>query len=114
MYKQVILLRKDIKMSTGKKCVQSCHASLGAYKKASKSIIKKWNLEGQKKVVLEVNSRQDLLKLYQKVKKEKIPCFLVEDAGLTELNPGTITALGIGPVGEKKIDKITGNLKLFK
>lgn len=101
-------------MSTGKKCVQSCHASLGAYKKANKSAIKKWNSEGQKKVILEMDSKEKMLKLYQKVKREKIPCFLVEDAGLTELKPGTITALGIGPGDEKKIDKITGNLKLFK
>lgn len=101
-------------MSTGKNCIQSCHASLGAFRKASKSVIRKWKSEGQKKVVLEVNSRQDLLKLYQKVKKEKIPCFLVEDAGLTELKAGTITALGIGPEDEKRINKITGNLKLFK
>jgi len=114
MYKQIILLRKDLEMSTGKKCVQSCHASLGAYKKASKSVIKKWNSEGQKKVVLEVNSKGEMLELYKKVKKEKMPCFLVEDAGLTELKPGTITALGIGPENEKKVDKITGDLKLFK
>jgi len=113
MYKQVILLRKDIGMSTGKKCVQSSHASLGAYKKANKSVIRKWNSEGQKKVVLEIDSKQKMLKLYQKVKKEKIPCFLVEDAGLTELKPRTITALGIGPVDGKRVDKITGNLKLF-
>ena len=61
MYKQVILLRSDIKMSTGKKCVQCCHASLGAYTKVDKSIIKKWGLEGQKKVVLDVNSKEEIL-----------------------------------------------------
>ena len=100
-------------MSEGKKCVQCCHASLGAYKKADKSVIKKWESEGQKKVVLEVNSKEEILKFYNQVKKEKIPCFLVEDAGLTELEPGTITALGIGPEREETLDKITGNLKLL-
>ncbi len=114
MYKQVIVLRKDLEMSTGKKCVQSSHASLGAYRKTDKSIIKKWDSEGQKKVVLEVNSREDILKLYERVKKEKISCFLVKDAGLTELKPGTITSLGIGPDNERKMDRITGSLKLLK
>ena len=113
MYKQVIILRSDVEMSTGKKCVQCCHASLGAYKKADKSIIKKWKSEGQKKVVLEVNSKEEILKLHNRIKKEKIPCFLVEDAGLTELDPGTITALGIGPEKEEVLDKITGKLKLL-
>lgn len=113
MYKQVIILRSDIKMSTGKKCVQCSHASLGAYKKGNKEIIKRWEFEGQKKVVLKVNSEEEILEFFKRVKKEKIPCFLVEDAGLTELEPGTITALCIGPEEEEKLNKITGNLKLL-
>jgi PTH2 family peptidyl-tRNA hydrolase len=100
-------------MSTGKKCVQSSHASLGAYKKVDKKILEKWESEGQKKVILKVNSEKELLEYFNKIKKEKIPCFLVEDAGLTELKPGTITALGIGPEKEEKLDKITGRLKLL-
>lgn len=113
MYKQVIILRSDIKMSTGKKCVQSSHASLSAYKKTNRKIIEKWESEGQKKVVLKVNSEKELLEYFNKIRKEKIPCFLVEDAGLTELEPGTITALGIGPEEEEKLDRITGKLKLL-
>jgi PTH2 family peptidyl-tRNA hydrolase len=113
MFKQIIIIRNDLKMSEGKKCVQAAHASLGAYKKSDKKMTRKWELEGQKKVVLEVDSRKKILDLYKKSKKEKIPCFLVEDAGLTELKPGTITALGIGPEREETLDKITGNLKLL-
>jgi len=100
-------------MSEGKKCAQTAHASLGVYKKSDKKIIKKWELEGQKKVVLRIDSKKEILDLHKKLKKEKIPCFLVEDAGLTELEPGTITALGIGPEKEEILDKITGKLKLL-
>jgi len=113
MYKQVIIIRNDLGMTTGKKCVQCAHASIGAYNKASKSIIKRWHLEGQKKVVLEVNSKKELLELFKRARKGKIPCFLVEDAGLTELKPGTITALGIGPDDEKKLNKIIGSIRLL-
>jgi len=114
MYKQMIIIRNDLNMFVGKKCVQSCHACLGAYQKSQKTITKKWSEEGQKKVVLEVNSEKEIINLFELAKKEKIACFLVQDAGLTELEPGTITALGIGPDEEEKIDKITRNLKLLK
>lgn len=113
MYKQVIVVRIDLRMSTGKIAAQCCHASLGAHEKASKTVIKQWEREGQKKVVVQVNSKKEILDICKKVKKEKIPYFLVEDAGLTELEPGTITALGIGPEKEEKIDKLTGSLKLL-
>jgi PTH2 family peptidyl-tRNA hydrolase len=113
MYKQAIIIRTDIKMSTGKKCVQCCHASLGAYRNANKGIIDKWESQGEKKVVLKVKSKEELLEIFERAKKERIPCFLVKDAGLTELKPGTITALGIGPEEEEKLDKITGKLKLL-
>ena len=51
--------------------------------------------------------------IYLEVIKRKIPCFIVKDAGLTQLPPGSTTALGIGPFSSIEIDKITGNLKLL-
>jgi len=113
MYKQVIVIRNDLGMSKGKIAVQACHASICAYKKARKSVAKMWESNGQKKVVVKIGSKKAILNLSNKVRRAKIPSFLVKDAGLTELKPGTITALGIGPDNENKIDKITANLKLL-
>lgn len=110
--KQVILVRTDLKMGKGKIATQACHASVGAMRLADEKIIRTWN-EFAKKVVLKVKDEKELNDIYKKVKREKIPCFLVKDAGLTQLEPRTITALGIGPVEEKKINKITGKLKLL-
>lgn len=111
--KQVILVRTDLKMGKGKIATQVAHAAVGVLKFVDVEKIKKWEKEGSKKIVLKVKDEKELLEIYKKVKKEKIPCFLVKDAGLTQLKPGTITALGIGPVEEEKIDKISGNLKLL-
>ena len=103
-------------MGTGKKCAQSCHASVSSadiVRVKNKDVWKKWKNTGQKKVVLKVSSMEDLSEIIQKLGKTKIPYFLVKDAGLTQLSPGTSTALGIGPALSTTLDKITGELKLL-
>lgn len=112
--KQVIIVRSDLGMSRGKLAAQACHASLGAYKRADESKIKKWELEGEKKVIVQVSSQEDLFQVYELVKAADISNYLVKDAGHTELPPSTITSLGVGPEEDEKIDKITQDLKLLK
>ena len=115
-YKQVILVRTDLKMGTGKKCAQSCHASVSAsdlVRIQNKTLWKNWKNSGQKKVVLKIQSMDQLKELLNKLKSDKIPFFIINDAGLTQLTPGTTTAVGIGPVLSTEIDKITGDLKLL-
>ena len=115
-YKQVIIIRTDLKMGSGKKCAQACHASVSAsddVRVKNQAIWKNWKNSGQKKVVLKVDYMGQLGVIYSQLQKQKIPCFLVKDAGLTQLAPGTTTALGIGPALSEYIDKITGELKLL-
>lgn len=102
-----------MKLSIGKTASQAAHAALGSVKLVDKKIIEKWESKGAKKVVLKTDDLKELMEIYKKLKNQKIPSFLVRDAGLTQLKAGTVTALGIGPYDEKKIDKITGKLKLL-
>ncbi len=111
MLKQAIILRKDLKMGAGKACAQSSHASVAAFLRAGEK--EEWLAQGMKKVVLRVSSEGELRVLFKEAKKAKLPAVLIEDAGLTQLEPGTATALGIGPAGEKEVDKLTGKLKLY-
>jgi len=113
MFKQVVVVRSDLKMSLGKTAAQIAHASLCSCKKADKEILENWEREGAKKVVLKVGSLEELLEIYKKVKKSGLPCCIIRDAGKTQLKAGTITCLGIGPEKEEKIDKITKHLKLL-
>ncbi|VVB61386.1 Peptidyl-tRNA hydrolase [uncultured archaeon] len=111
--KQAIVVRTDLKMSKGKLAAQAAHASLEAYKKANPEDIEEWNEEGQKKVVLKVGSEKELIETFMSAKREKIPAVLIQDAGRTQLMPGTSTCVGIGPAEDEKIDKIVGKLKLL-
>ncbi len=113
MYKQVIILRKDLDMGKGKLVTHGTHAAIGAMRKVDNQTIEKWESEGSKKVVLKVNNLKELKEIENKLKKVKIPYFLVKDAGSTQLKAGTVTALGMGPIKEKEIDRITGKLKLL-
>lgn len=111
--KQVIVVRTDLKMGKGKIAAQACHACLGCYKKADKNDIRKWELEGQKKVVLKVSSERELMELYSVIKSTALPCSLITDAGHTQIEPSTRTCLGIGPGSDEEIDRLTGDLKLL-
>lgn len=111
--KQVIVVRNDLKMSKVKTAAQACHACLGAYKKADSDKIRLWEQKGQKKVIVKVNSLEELFEIKEIAKKNNVPNFIVKDAGRTELPTSTITCLGVGPDTDEIIDKVTQDLKLL-
>jgi len=113
MLKQTIVIRNDLKMGKGKVGSQCAHASLAAFLKAKRQDREQWLKEGMKKVVLKVSNDKELVELCRLAKKEKLPCELIRDAGLTQIKPGSVTALGIGPADNEKVNKITGKLKLL-
>ncbi|WOF16492.1 peptidyl-tRNA hydrolase [Methanoplanus sp. FWC-SCC4] len=112
-YKQCLIIRNDIKMSCGKKCAQLAHAAVSAYEKCDKITKKKWFDEGMKKVALKVNSQREMYELKTIAEDAGIPASLIVDAGMTEIPPGTVTALGLGPAKSEDLDKITGDLQLL-
>lgn len=111
--KQVILCRIDLKMSKGKLAAQVSHASVEAALRSHKDDLSAWRKFGMKKVVLKVKDLQELLMYKRKAEDEGLVAALVTDAGHTELAPGTVTCLGIGPEKEEKIDTITGTLSMI-
>jgi len=112
-YKQVIIVRNDLKMGKGKIAAQAAHASLASYKNADKKTKEAWESMGCKKVVLKVESEAELLKFLELARDAGLPSALITDAGLTQIPACTTTCLGIGPAEEGKVDKIVGGLKLL-
>jgi len=115
-YKQVIVVRTDIEMSVGKTAAQVAHAAVSAAEEAREEKpewLREWLKEGQKKVVLQAASLDELLRLEEKARELGLPTALITDRGLTELEPGTVTCLAIGPAPSDIVDRVTGHLKLL-
>lgn len=115
-YKQVIAVRTDLKMSKGKTAVQVAHGSVSSYLRTKKFYpdwADKWISEGQKKVTVKVKSEEEIHELAENARKQNIPFAIINDAGLTQLPPGTTTVIGIGPSLEINIDKISKDLPLL-
>lgn len=135
--KQVIVVRKDLNMRKGKLAAQVAHASMkvildrldgltsyddlfGDYitdwrmMTVNDTPLEKW-LKGRfTKIVVSVDSEQQLLEVYDKARLRGIICALITDAGLTEFNGvPTNTCCAIGPDYPEIIDTITGDLKLL-
>jgi peptidyl-tRNA hydrolase, PTH2 family len=111
--KQVILVRKDLKLPKGKMAAQVAHAALDAALKAEKDIMQEWLKSGAGKIVLSVENERELVRFFGMAKDARLPSSLITDAGHTVVEPGTKTCVGIGPAKTERIDALTGNLKLI-
>ncbi len=128
--KQVILIRRDLKMRRGKEIAQGSHAamdfivkrilaSLAAHstKQVELSLSEdeiKWLTEGMAKVCLQINSEEELLKYHQKALDAGLPSHLILDSGRTEFGgQPTLTACAIGPAKTDLLDAVTGELSLY-
>ncbi len=115
-YKQVIAVRTDLGMSRGKMAVQVAHGSVSAAERARVTKQEEWRAwmrEGQKKVAVKVISEEEILELRKQAITHSLPHAIIRDAGMTELPPGTLTVIGIGPAKTESVDKVTKDLKLL-
>ncbi|QKR00021.1 peptidyl-tRNA hydrolase [Metallosphaera tengchongensis] len=116
--KMVIIVRTDINMGKGKIAAQVAHAAVSLVLQAFsggtwRDWLDSWLSEGQPKIVVKINSLEDLLSRVERARRDNLPVAVISDAGKTQVEPGTITCAGIGPGPEEEIDRITGDLKLL-
>jgi peptidyl-tRNA hydrolase, PTH2 family len=115
-FKQVIIVRRDLNMGTGKIAAQVAHAAvMGAEKvKASRrEWFNSWFAAGQAKVVVKVKNIEELIDVRMRAEELNLPVVQVKDSGLTQIPSGTITCIGIGPAPSELVDKVTFELKLL-
>jgi PTH2 family peptidyl-tRNA hydrolase len=109
---QYIIMNNSLKMDKGKTAAQAAHASVSVLEKVDEEIVEEWKAWGMKKVVLKVNTTEELLGLFEKTKKH-LPCALITDAGRTQVEPGSKTCFACGPVSEEDGQKYFKDLKLL-
>lgn len=132
--KQVIVMRKDLNMRKGKMIAQGSHASnmfLFDYILCEQdydpinthtpqrldymqSLINSWIKNLYKKIVVYVNSEQELLDIVDKAHNMAVISYKVYDYGLTEFHgQKTLTCAAIGPAESIRLIPITGHLPLL-
>uniref|UniRef100_A0A8R1UJH4 peptidyl-tRNA hydrolase n=1 Tax=Pristionchus pacificus TaxID=54126 RepID=A0A8R1UJH4_PRIPA len=116
-HKMVLVANMSLKMGTGKLAAQVGHATLAVYKAAmsteeGKVGIEAWQRHGQVKIVVKGESTEQLMDLFKTAKDVGVCAYIVQDAGYTQIPPGSRTVLGLfGPV--QAVDAVTGHLKLL-
>ncbi|RCI12823.1 hypothetical protein L249_0390 [Ophiocordyceps polyrhachis-furcata BCC 54312] len=119
--KLVLVVRTDLGMTKGKMAAQCSHATLACYKKLARApptsplgmILTRWEKNGQAKIALQAKSEEEVRDLRRKALAAGLVADIVQDAGRTQIEAGSLTVLGIGPAPKSAIDQITGHLKLL-
>ena len=110
------LCRSDLELSAGKLAVQCAHAAIGSLKQAKKThsrMVQRWQETASRKICLSVDDEEDLMYFLGLVEEASLPYSLIEDAGLTEVAPGTVTVLGVGPAPRHTMDHLFSELKTY-
>lgn len=99
-------------MNKGKMATQAAHASLTAFLKNKDEVNSEWISEGMKKIVLKITEK-DIKTILTECKKNKFIYAVIHDAGKTQVEAGSLTAIGVGPEEEKKLEKSFNTHKLL-
>lgn len=102
----------------GKIAAQAAHASVKSVLTSSGNVypdsrVNLWLKTGMPKIVVGCNNQDELFQLASKAEENGVRFTMIQDAGNTEVEPGTYTCCAFGPDEDYKIDKITGDLKLL-
>ena len=127
--KQVIVIRRDLKMRRGKEIAQGAHASMAWLRQRIMPHItpagradqvqfsaaeRSWLELSMRKVTVKVGSEQELLGVYDKAIAAGLVVHMITDRGLTEFGGiPTRTCLAVGPDYDDLIDPVTGDLELY-
>ena len=77
------------------------------------ALLRAWQDNGEKIVVLRGEGAAHLEALRDQAERRRLLACTTRDAGRTQVEPGSLTVLAVGPGLEEAIDDVTGHLKLL-
>ncbi|KAG6990916.1 hypothetical protein G7Y79_00060g092200 [Physcia stellaris] len=112
-HKLTLILRTDLSMTRGKLAAQASHATLANYRyflahAPQHPCLQAWERGGQAKVALRVDGEEELLTLHAKAVSLGLCAMVVRDAGRTQVEAGSVTAVAVGPGPRGVVDLVTG------
>lgn len=116
VWKMALIVRGELRLTAGKAAVQAAHAAVMLVRRAQKLApddLAAWAASGEMKVALAVDSLAEMEEIERRARGAGLVTIWVEDAGFTEVPPGTRTCLGIGPARASELDPVTGSLPLL-
>jgi len=114
IYQLVVVINRDLKMSTGKVISQFGHAIDGIHEilMDQQDLLEIWRETGSGKIVVK-GTHEDIFNAYKKAKALGLLYYRVYDAGKTQIAPGSNTCIAIGPATKEELKDITGHLALY-
>ncbi|MGB1365426.1 MAG: peptidyl-tRNA hydrolase Pth2 [Candidatus Poseidoniaceae archaeon] len=114
--KMVFIINHDLKMGKGKIAAQVGHAAVKATLKSGElqpELLDAWLSTGQKKICVKADDARHIEQIEQQAKQLQVLTSKIYDAGHTQIPAGSLTVLALGPEDDKKLDTLTGELKLL-
>uniref|UniRef100_A0A023EE77 peptidyl-tRNA hydrolase n=1 Tax=Aedes albopictus TaxID=7160 RepID=A0A023EE77_AEDAL len=114
--KMVLVVRSDLGLRKGKIASQCAHAAVMCYMRSAsvnQAKLNSWLVQGQPKIVVKVESLEEMVEIAKKANEKRVVAEIVRDAGRTQVSSGTETVLGLGPDSSDVIDSLAGHLKLL-
>lgn len=79
----------------------------------SPNALNAWEETGCAKIAVKCPSEEEMERIAAVAREKGIPCYIVEDAGRTQIAAGSRTVLGLGPAPVGVFDGVTSHLKLM-
>ncbi|GME80774.1 unnamed protein product [Ambrosiozyma monospora] len=119
--RMALVVRQDLQMQKGKIAAQCAHAAIALYRLMSDTtspaynqvMLNRWLRGGQAKITLKVPDKTGMDMLFAMALSLDVNCYIVHDAGRTQVASGSATVIGLGPAPKSVLDQITGSLKLY-